>query len=266
MIPNMYNLAAIGKIWNGVKYDFPIEACVRSALEGADIFVLVVCVSEDDTADRCRELASKLDGRLVLLWDQWRISPDENYLNMSRLANRAIDHARPLADWFWSIDMDEIIPEGQARLLMDLARTLSPEFDAINVRFNHLYATKDRIVKGKLYDHIVRLARSSSSWRSGSDGCGLNGGKLAYRSILVMNHYGYLRSPAVMTEKEVRFQTELYRGADRRFSLDLPTDKVKYYEHFLSTDDVVIPYGGPPHHPLALEWIAQMERRDARSV
>ena len=109
----MVCLTAVGKIYNGVKYRFPLEECIASVLDGADNFILVVCEdSEDNTIESCKELENKFNGRLKLLYDKWRITPTENYTNMVRLANKAIEAAD--AEWIWSVDMDEAMPIGEA--------------------------------------------------------------------------------------------------------------------------------------------------------
>jgi len=248
-------LTGIGKIFNGVKYDFPLKECIESVLEGADEFILVVCEdSEDSTVEFCRELEREFGGRLKLLYDKWRISPTENYVNMVRLANKAIDAVR--SDWFWSVDMDEVMPVGEAAKLRDVLPKLPPAIGVVLLKFNHLYATLERKILGKLYDQIHRVARRGMGWQSGMDGCGLMGGQgREFRSEVQVNHYGFVRDIQTMVEKETRFQQELFVGVDGLPDQRLldeaknpSEDIIAFYDKFAVTDKI-IPYDGPSHQP-----------------
>jgi len=254
-------LAGIGKIFNGVKYDFPLEACIASVLEGADEFVLTVCTdSEDNTHEYCVELQKKFNGRLKILLDVWRETPAENYTNMTRLANKAIDASN--CDWFWSIDMDEIVPTGEANKLAHFLRHQPIGVTCAMVNFNHLYIDLEHKILGKLYDKIHRVAKAGFGWRSGMDGCGLGGGSgRTVSAPVVVNHYGFVRDMIIMIEKESRFQSELFHSGvpglpDQRlidFKRKTPESKKAFYDAFVSPNDTVIPYDGPPHHPLAIQ-------------
>lgn len=250
-------LAGIGKIFNGVKFEFPLEECISSVLMGADEFVLTVCDdSEDNTVEFCEQLAVKFNGKLRLLHDKWRLSPTENYTNMVRLANKSIEAAN--SEWIWSVDMDEVPPPNEPEKLRKLLSSIGDNVGCIMLNFNHLYYDLDHKILGKLYPKIHRVGRKGLNWRSGHDGCGLGGGQgTVYDSDVIVNHYGYLREWKTMIEKESRFQSELYHEGvpglpDQRlieFSKKSPESKQAFYNAFVSPNDNVIAYDGPPHHP-----------------
>lgn len=250
-------LTGVGKIFNGLKYDYPIEECVMSILQAADEFILVVCEdSEDDTVEFCRRFAKK-EPRLTLLYDVWRKDKNEKYTNMVRLANKAISKVK--TDWFISIDMDEIIPQKDALGLIPYILWVPKEVTVIQLRFHHMYYDINHEILGKLYPHIHRIARKGYGWESGSDGCGLTKGKgVEYTSHLSICHYGFLREMKAALEKETRFQKELYFNGNcderlEKFGKSLPETPREFWQAFVSEDDTVIPYSGNPQHPLAIK-------------
>ena len=255
----MQKLTGIGKIYNGIKYDFPLKECISSVLEGAEEFILVVCKdSEDNTIEFCKDMASK-EPRLKLIYDVWRETPTENYKNMARLANKAISSVK--TDWFVSVDMDEIMPLNASKNLVLYLNSIPNDIGVVQLRFHHLYFDIKHEILGKLYPHIHRIARSKMDWQSGSDGCGLGGGKgKEFITNICTCHYGYLREMQIALEKETRFQIDLYHNGvqglpDSRlidFFKNPPKSSKDFWQAFVSPNDKVIHYNGPNQHPLAI--------------
>ena len=253
-------LTGIGKIYNAVKYDFPVKACLDSVLEGADEFILTVCEdSEDDTVEFCKQLAAE-EPRLKLIFDVWRTSPDEKYTNMTRLANRAIDESK--SEWFWSLDMDEIMPIGESQRLRGVLEQQPKNVNAVSTRFYHLYFDTNQHITGKLYDRSNRVARKGTGWVSDLDGCGLGKGKpdLAASDIVIV-HYGYLREIGVHLQKEIRFQTDLYKDGvggmwpDQRlvdFEKQAPESAEQFWRTLMGGNDKIVAYDGPQQNAEAL--------------
>lgn len=259
-------LTGIGKIYNGIKYDFPIRECVLSVLEGANEFILVVCKdSEDDTVEFCEQLA-KEEPRLKLIYDVWKERETENYTNMVRLANKAISKVN--TKWFVSIDMDEIMPSETAKTLPLYLERLAKDIGVVQIRFHHMYFDIEHEILGKLYPHIHRIGRTGMNWKSGSDGCGLGGGngREAITSLSTC-HYGYLREMQVALEKETRFQVELYHEGvkglpdDRllKFKEEMPKSSREFWEAFVSPNDKIINYCGPKQNQLALQKYGEIK-------
>lgn len=254
----------VGKIFNGVKYDFPIRECIESVTSGAQEFILVVCTdSEDDTVEYCRMLAKK-NPKLRLIEDVWRKKHEnENYRNMPRLANMAIEQVK--TEWFFSVDMDEIMPRRMSQSLARYLHGVPKSVGALMLRFHHLYFDTNHEILGKLYSNIHRVGRVKSGWRSGHDGCGIeNGSGGVIQTPLNVCHYGFLREMDVALEKESRFQEELYHdGKPGRigavddkliaFKDKMPQTKKEFWEAFISPHDCVVEYNGPEQHPLAIE-------------
>jgi len=242
-------LSGIGKIWNGQLYNFPIDLCIESVLDGADEFVLAVCEdSEDDTVEYCKKLEEKYQGKLKLIYSKWRENPEEGKFTMRRLADLAIEESK--SEWFVSVDMDEVYSVGEAKGLRKFLERCNPEVGAVAVNFFHHYINIDTIIMGKLYDSAVRVAKKEFGWRSYDDGFGITGGigKIITSSCMV-NHYGFVRDLKIAIDKELRFQTDLYKPLHSQFPdprlekyKQARVSKQEFYMGMLGETDLLIPY------------------------
>jgi hypothetical protein len=257
-------LAGIGKIWNANKYHFPLELSIESVLDGADEFVLAVCEdSEDDTVDLCKRLEGRFKGRLKLVYSKWRENPEEGKFTMKRLADLAIEASQ--STWFVSVDMDEVYSIGEAKGLRKFLEQLPPEIGAVTVNFFHHYIDIDTIIFGKLYDSSVRVARKDMGWRSYDDGFGIAGGTgKGILSSVFVNHYGFVRDLKVAIEKELRFQTELYKPLDNAFPdprleklRDAKANKTEFYKGMMGETDLLLPYERA-HWPGVKRWYEEI--------
>jgi|WetSurMetagenome_2_1015567.scaffolds.fasta_scaffold08687_7 hypothetical protein len=242
-------LSGIGKIWNCNKYHFPLDLSIESVLDGADEFVLTVCLdSEDDTVEYCKKLEEKYKGRLRLVFSNWRENPEEGKYTMRRLADLAIEESK--GKWFVSVDMDEVYSIGEAAGLRKYLEQLPQDIGAVAINFFHHYIDIDTIIMGKLYDSSVRVAKKDFGWRSYDDGFGITGGMgKTITSPCLVNHYGFVRDLKIAIDKELRFQTDLYKPLHSQFPdprlekfKQAKVSKQEFYKGMMGPDDLLIPY------------------------
>ena len=242
-------LSGIGKIWNHQKYHFPLKLSIESVLDGADEFILAVCEdSEDDTVEYCKGLEKYFKGKLHCISAKWKETPSEGKFTMRRLADLAIEASQ--GRWFVSVDMDEVYSVGEAKGLRDFLKKLNPDIGAVAVNFFHHYIDIDTLIMGKLYDSAVRVGQKDFGWRSYDDGFGITGGigKIVTSSCMV-NHYGFVRDLKIAIDKELRFQTDLYKPLHSQFPdprlekfKQMKVSKQEFYMGMLGENDIIIPY------------------------
>lgn len=258
-------LSGIGKIWNANKYHFPLKLSIESVLDGADDFILTVCTdSEDDTVEYCKKLEEKYQGRLKLIYSKWRENPEEGKFTMRRLADLAIEESK--RRFFVSVDMDEVYNVGEAKRLRKFLESLDQTVGAVTINFFHHYIDLDTIIMGKLYDSAIRVARKDYGWRSYDDGFGITGGTgRSITSPCLVNHYGFVRDLKVAIDKELRFQTDLYKPLHSQFP-DPRLEKYKqekvskqeFYKGMMGESDILIPYERG-HWPSVKEWFESIQ-------
>jgi len=258
-------LSAVGKIWNCNKYHFPIDLCIESLLDGCSEFILTVCTdSEDDTVEYCKKLEQKYQGKLKLIYSKWRENPEEGKFTMRRLADLAIEASN--GEWFVSVDMDEVYSIGEAMGLKTFLERMDPSVGGVAVNFFHHYIDIDTIIMGKLYDSSIRVGRKKFGWRSYNDGFGITGGigKTVISPCLV-NHYGFVRDLKIAIDKELRFQTDLYKPLHSQFPdprlekfKQLQVTKQEFYKGMMGDTDILVPYERS-HWPGVREWFLSIQ-------
>jgi hypothetical protein len=259
------SLSGIGKIWNCNKYHFPLDLSIASVLDGADEFVLAVCTdSEDDTVEYCKKLEEKYQGRLRLIYSKWRENPEEGKFTMRRLADLAIQESKE--KWFVSIDMDEVYNVGEAKTLNNYLNTVDQNVGAVTLNFFHHYIDLNTIIMGKLYDSAIRVAQKRLGWSSYDDGFGITGGtgKIAISPCFV-NHYGFVRDLRIAIDKELRFQTDLYKPIHSQFPdprlekfKQMKISKQEFYKGMMGSDDILVPYERG-HWPGVKDWFDSVQ-------
>ena len=258
-------LSGIGKIWNANKYHFPLDLSIESVLDGADEFVLSVCTdSEDDTVEYCKKLEGKYHGKLKLIYSKWRENPEEGKFTMRRLADLAIEASS--SEWFVSVDMDEVYTIGETKRLRNYLESVHSSVGAIAINFFHHYIDIDTLIIGKLYDSSTRIGRKAFNWKSYDDGFGISEGVgKIIMSPCIVNHYGFVRNLKIAIDKELRFQTDLYKPLHSQFPdprlekyKQAKVSKQEFYKGMMGEDDLLVPYERD-HWPGVKEWFEEIQ-------
>lgn len=206
---------------NAVKYDYCLEASVRSLSATCDKVVVIDAQSESDgTFALLEKLAEELKNVSVAYGYEWECErpgyPGKDRLVV--LANKAKALCGP-CDWHIMLQADEVLHESFGSAARS-AIEMYPESTAFMcTRFN-LYGDTSHYVsftakEKPCSDHVVRLAKPDLD--AYGDAESVEGGdhlRGTYESALMIFHYGFVRSNLV--EKALDMQSWFGCGQDKR--------------------------------------------------
>lgn len=209
-------------IRNGDYYDYCWREAVASIIDVCDKFIILEAHSDkDDTYEECMVLRDKYRPKLRVIRGEWEGPEPEGreFLRLSRLTNRCIDHVE--TRWHWQVQADEAYHEENIDIIRKVVEgktSYGPDWPlALMFPYVHLVGnpwTQFPFV----YQAAVRMARTDSAWRSDNDGWRLHPsvpeelGRVLHMRYPVCFHYGKLGNPFKKIQKERDFQ-ELF-GAE----------------------------------------------------
>ena len=245
-------------IKNGVKFDYPfIEACI-SVLPICDELVVIDGFSSDGTYERLVELREKHDKVKVFQspWDR------EHYSVLSDLTNAAIEKCQ--CKYHFQIQGDEVLHEKYHDRLRDIV--VNEEFDYVFIGLIHFYGGFYKIYKPKIFlDGTVRMARRalyprirshSDAFSFGTPDSDPNSYKELRLDDINVHHYGFVRKPRALVEKQEAFVKYFNVGQDPLYEKGLERGHIDWNDKFdiSKLDD----YTGTHPAPL-LKWIEERE-------
>lgn len=165
--------------------------------------------------------------------------------------------------------MDEVYSVGEAKGLRKYLEQLHQDIGAVAVNFFHHYIDINTIIMGKLYDSSIRVAKKEFGWRSYDDGFGITGGVgRTITSHCLVNHYGFVRDLKIAIDKELRFQTDLYKPLHSQFPdprltkyKEAKVSKQEFYKGMMGKGDLLVPYERV-HWPGVKEWFENIQEKD----
>ncbi len=198
---------------NAIRFDYPFEESILSALPLCDDFVLVVGKSDDATLERARKLDPTKVRIIETVWDD---SLREGGAVLAQQTNIALGHAA--GDWLLYLQADEVIHEADVpaiRSAMDRWRE-DRRVEGLLFDFIHFYGGYGHVgTSRRWYRSEVRIVRPIiPGLRSWKDAQGFRAGerKLNVRRVAAtIYHYGWVKPPAVQQAKQRSFN-RLWHG------------------------------------------------------
>jgi hypothetical protein len=195
-------------IRNAEKFSYPVLESMQSILPLCDRFIMSVGNSEDGTLEMIRSIPSD---KIEIIESTWDDSRRKKGMVLSEETNKVLDHIPEQYDWVFYIQADEVVHDRyHDRLRESMERWLDvPEVEGLLFKYLHFYGTYDYNADSRSwYRNEIRIIRNLKSIRSYRDAQGfrLNGRKLRVKpSGAFMYHYGWVRPPEIMQEKNVSF-------------------------------------------------------------
>ena len=244
-------------IRNAIRYDYPIEAAIRSILPLCEEVVVAVGESEDDTL----ALVQSIDPRKVrILRTVWNDELREGGRVLAEETNKALAAVAEEADWAIYIQGDEVLHEQYLPAVRrSLERYRSDErVDGLLFDYRHFYGSYDYVgATSRWYRHEVRVVRPGRGIYSYRDAQGFRKGddqKLRVRPAgAEMYHYGWVKPPDAMQRKRANLDSLWH--SDDWVERHVPADADFDYRGII---DALEPFEGT--HPKVLQ--ARIERRN----
>jgi hypothetical protein len=197
-------------IRNAIKYDYPIVEAIRSVLPLCDDFLVAVGISNDDT----RSLVQNIDPQKIKIIDTvWDDSLREGGRVLALETDKAMRAVPSDSDWAFYIQGDEVLHEQS----LENVRTAMQKYqqnkkvDGLLFKYRHFYGSYDYIGDSYgWYRREIRVIRNSKNIYSYRDAQGFrknNNERLNVKPIdAYIHHYGWVKDPRAMQEKQQTFQ------------------------------------------------------------
>ncbi len=195
-------------IRNAIKYDYPVVEAIRSILPLCDDFVVAVGKSEDNTLS----LIKTLDKKVKIVETVWDDHLREGGEVLAVETNKAFQSLPSDSDWGFYIQGDEVVHEKYLDNIHTQMKAFrgNPKVDGLLLRYLHFYGSYDYVgVSSQWYRNEIRIVKNRKDIYSYRDAQGFRKGekqKLNVKPIhAYVHHYGWVREPKKMKEKEKNF-------------------------------------------------------------
>lgn len=193
---------------NGIKLGYPVTEAIRSILPICDEFIIAVGKSDDDTLEQIKAIG---DSKIRIIETEW----DKNMFVRGQInsfqTNIALKEC--IGDWCFYIQADEVMHEKFLPLIeAEMKKFLHDDgvqgllFDYLHFWGSYDYYQDSR----RWYRHEIRIIKNNlgiESWES-AQGFRRIGRKVRVVKIDAdIYHYGWVRPPKVMKEKQIAFQS-----------------------------------------------------------
>jgi len=193
---------------NAVKYDYPVEASVRSLLPLVD--ELIVCLgNSDDTTEAL--IKSIADPKIKIIHSVWDDSLREGGRVLAVETNKALDAVNPHADWCIYLQADEVMHEDDYSAIRSAMSKFKDDkkVEGLLFKYLHFYGNYNYIGDSrKWYRYEIRIIRNDKNIRSYKDAQGFryNDRKLNVKEMPArVFHYGWVKNPYHQSEKQKSF-------------------------------------------------------------
>lgn len=202
---------------DGSRLGYPFVESIRSILPLVDEFVIAVGNCTDDTPELLRAIDSP---KLVTFDTVWDKDLQSGGRVLAVETNKALE--RCTGDWCFYLQGDEVIHEQDHDRLRSAMQRWLPHnsVEGLSFRYHHIKGSFD--LRDPLpYRKQVRIVRNCVGVVSVGDACGFgvatpDGGRRKLRtkaSGAWVYHYGWVRPPRVMNQKQSEF-LRYYHGDD----------------------------------------------------
>lgn len=197
-------------IKNAIKYDFPIEEAIKSILPLCERIFVAVGKSEDDT----RQLIEGISpGKIEILDTEWDLSLREGGRVLAVETDKIFQYIPREYHWAFYIQGDEVFHEEQAETVAAAMQKYKddPEIDGLLFKYRHFYGSYQYIgANTHWYRREIRVIKNNKNIYSYRDAQGFrknSNQKLHVAEIdAYIHHYGYVKDPRAMQEKQKTFQ------------------------------------------------------------
>jgi hypothetical protein len=193
---------------NAVKYEYPVVASIRSLLPIVDEMIVCLGDSEDETNKLIESIDSE---KIKIIHSVWDKSLREGGRVLAVETDKAMDATATDSDWLFYIQADEVVHEKYYPVILDAMQKYKDDkrIEGLLFNYHHFYGSYSLIGDGrKWYSKEIRVIRNGIHVRSWMDAQGfrINGRKLRVKLIKAyIYHYGWVRNPVVMLEKQADF-------------------------------------------------------------
>lgn len=209
-------VCGISFIRNAIKYSYPAVESIQSALPLCDHFIIGVGQSDDGTLELIKSIPSD---KIEIFESVWDDSLNNKGQVLSVETNKALDRIPAGYDWAFYIQADEVLHEkylSPAREAME--KWLDhPKVEGLLFNYRHFYGSFDYVADSRSwYRREIRIVRNDKNIRSYKDAQGF---RIQDRKLNVkqadacMYHYGWVRPPDIMQQKNLNFN-KLYHRED----------------------------------------------------
>jgi hypothetical protein len=167
IIEHIMKVSGFSFIKNAVRFQYPIEAALRSILPLCDEVVVAVGRSDDGT----RELVAAIDPKIRIIDSDWDESLRDGGRVLASETNKAFHEVSTDADWCIYIQGDEVMHEDgyvAVREAMEKYKN-DKRVDGLLFKYRHFYGSYDHVgISSKWYRNEIRVIRNQKniySWR-----------------------------------------------------------------------------------------------------
>jgi hypothetical protein len=242
-------------IRNAIKYNYPVEASIRSLLPICDEVIVSIGNSGDDTVGLVQSIASP---KIKIYHTVW----DDSLLQGGRVlaieTDKAFDEVPADADWCIYLQGDEVLHEDDYPTIRQNMEKYKDDarVEGLLFKYRHFYGSYDYLGDSRRwYSHEIRVIRNDKTIRSYRDAQGFRkeGRKLQVKPIdAYIYHYGWVRHPMHQLQKHLDFE-KLY-DSDR---LAKQISATQTHEFDYSSIDSLVKYTGT--HPAAMQPIIRQQ-------
>lgn len=205
----MMKVSGFSFIKDAVKYDYPIVEAINSVLPICDEFVIAVGKSSDATLELIKSIPSDKIKIIETVWDE---ANREGGRVLAIETNKAFAEVAADSDWAFYVQGDEAIHEQYLDEVYNAMIKYKDDRRVDGLLFNylHFYGSYDYVgSSSKWYGREIRVIRNDKSIYSYRDAQGFRKGdnqKLNVKPInAYMYHYGWVKDPRVMQQKQENF-------------------------------------------------------------
>ncbi len=196
-------------IKDAIKYDYPIVEAINSVLPICDEFVIAVGKSSDSTLELIKSIPSE---KIRIIETEWDEANREGGRVLAIETNKAFAEVAADSDWAFYVQGDEAIHEQYLDEVHNAMLKYKDDGRVDGLLFNylHFYGSYDYVgSSSKWYNREIRVIRNDKSIYSYRDAQGFRKGenkKLNVKPInAYMYHYGWVKDPRVMQQKQENF-------------------------------------------------------------
>ncbi len=196
-------------IKDAIKYDYPIVEAINSVLPICDEFVIAVGKSSDSTLELIKSIPSE---KIRIIETEWDEANREGGRVLAIETNKAFAEVAADSDWAFYVQGDETIHEQYLDEVHNAMLKYKDDGRVDGLLFNylHFYGSYDYVgSSSKWYNREIRVIRNDKSIYSYRDAQGFRKGenkKLNVKPInAYMYHYGWVKDPRVMQQKQENF-------------------------------------------------------------
>jgi hypothetical protein len=238
---------------------YPVVASIRSILPVCSEFN--IAVGRGSEGDHTPELIEGIgDPKIRIIDTDWgAFDPADRHI-FSRQTDLAL--AACTGDWCFYLQADEVIHERYLPVIQKRCEELNddPEVEGLLFSYKHFWGDFDHFHRSHRWYpeeiRIVRNRRNVGSWVD-AQSFRINGRKLRVARVdAEVYHYGWVRPPSVMQNKNRAMESAYHRGSevDAMFSSRPPA-----YDYGPLTR---LPVFRDTHPAVMRDWIAAMDWKD----